>query len=387
MTVIAEERQVSTLELFFDLVFVFAITQLTSVLADDPTPIGALQVLLIFGVLWWMFGGYVWLTNAVAPDRPIRKLLLLLAMGGFLVVALAIPTAFAGGGVVFGLGYLLVVLIHGGLYASTLKTDVLRILARVAPLNVIAALVLVAAGFTGEPWVYVQWVAASGTMVLTSFMADPGSFQVAPVHFVERHGLLLIIVLGESIVAISVGAADLPLNASLLIAGTLSLAVVSCLWWLYFNEDDAHAEEAMSAAPPERRMRMALNAFFYAQIPMLLGIVSFAAGVKSAIAHAFGGLPVHASLFLAAGVTLYLVGDALFRIGIGFRQANARFVAALAVLATFPIGLVNASLQLAALLGVLLVAILGRWLASARYAGADDRWRPQSIGGDETEAP
>jgi low temperature requirement protein LtrA len=359
MTVIAEERQVSTLELFFDLVFVFAITQLTSVLADDPTPLSALRVLLVFGVLWWMFGGYVWLTNAVAPDRPVRKLLLLLAMGGFLVIALAIPTAFEGGGIVFGLGYLLVVLIHGGLFVSTLKSARLQGIVRVAPLNVTAALVLVAAGFTREPSVYVLWFVAFGTMVLTSFLADPGGFRVAPGHFVERHGLLLIIVLGESIVAISVGAADLPLDASLLIAGTLSLAVVSCLWWLYFNEDDTHAEDAMSAAPPERRMRMALNAFFYAQIPMLLGIVAFAAGVKSAIGHAFEPLPAYAALFLASGVALYLVGDALFRIGIGFRHANTRFVAAVAALATFPIGLVNASLQLVALLVVLLVAILG----------------------------
>jgi low temperature requirement protein LtrA len=224
-------------------------------------------------------------------------------------------------------------------------------------------------------------------MVLTSFLADPRGFQVTPGHFVERHGLLLIIVLGESIVAISVGAADLPLDASLLTAGTLSLAVVSCLWWLYFNEDDTHAEEAMSAAMPERRMRMALNAFFYAQIPMLLGIVAFAAGVKSAIGHAFEALPPHAALFLATGVALYLIGDALFRIGIGFRHANARFVAALAALATYPIGLANASLQLVALLAVLLVAILGRQLAWTRYPAAQDRWRPHSIGGDETEGP
>jgi len=177
---------------------------------------------------------------------------------------------------------------------------------------------------------------------------------------VERHGLLLIIVLGESIVAISVGAADLPLDASLLVAGTLALAVVSCLWWLYFSEDDARAEEAISAASSERGIRIALNAYFYAQIPMLLGVVAFAAGVKSAIGHAFEPLAPYAALFLAAGVALYVVGDALFRMGIGFGHANARLVAALAALATFPVGLVSASLQLATLLAVLLAAVLIR---------------------------
>ena len=359
MTVIAQDRPVSTLELFFDLVFVFAITQLTSVLADDPTPIGALQVLLIFGVLWWMFGGYVWLTNAIAPDRAVRKLLLLAAMAGFLVIALAIPTAFTGGGVVFGLGYLLVVLIHAGLFVNAIKGAGLRGILRVAPLNVVSALVLVVAGLTGEPVVYGLWLLAFGLEALTSFVADPRGFRVAPGHFVERQGLLLIIVLGESIVAISVGAADLPLDASLLLAGALSLAVVSCLWWLYFSEDDARAEEALSSAPVEGRMRIALNAFFYAQIPMLLGIVAFAAGVKSAIGHAFEPLASYGALFLAAGVALYLVGDALFRLGIGFGHARARLAGALAALATFPIGVAtSASLQTAALLGVLVVVIL-----------------------------
>ena len=361
MTVIAQDRPVSTLELFFDLVFVFAITQLTAVLADAPTPIGALQVLLIFGVLWWMFGGYVWLSNAVAPDRAVRKLLLLVAMAGFLVIALAIPTAFTTGGVVFGLAYLVVVLIHAGLFVNAIKGAGLRGILRVAPMNIIAALVLVVAGLTGEPLVYGLWLLAFGLEVLTSFMADPRGFRVAPRHFVERQGLLLIIVLGESIVAISVGAADLPLDASLLLAAVLSLAVVSCLWWLYFNEDDARAEEALSSAPIEGRMRIALNAFFYAQIPMLLGIVAFAAGVKSAIGHAFDPLAAYGALFLAAGVALYLVGDALFRLGIGFRHASERLVGALAALATFPIGVAtSASLQLAALLAVLLVVILVR---------------------------
>ena len=356
---IAADRPVSTLELFFDLVFVFAITQLTAVLADDPTPVGALHVLLIFGVLWWMFGGYVWLTNAVAPDQAVRKLLLLAAMGGFLIIALAIPTAFDGGGLVFGLGYLLVILIHSGLFMTGLKGSGLRGIFRVAPLNIAAALVLVAAGLVGGPIVYTLWFVALGLQVVTSLVADPRGVRIAPGHFVERHGLLLIIVLGESIVAIGVGATDLPLDASLLVAGTLALAVVSCLWWLYFNEDDALAEEAISAAPIEGRMRIVLNAFFYAQIPMLLGVVAFAAGVKSAIAHAFEPLAPYAAVFLAAGVALYLVGDALFRLGIGFGLARARAAGAVAALLTLPIGIaLSATFQLSALFAVLLAIIL-----------------------------
>jgi low temperature requirement protein LtrA len=353
-------RPVSTLELFFDLVFVFAITQLTALLADDHTPRGAFQVLLIFGVMWWMFGGYVWLTNAVAPDRPLRKLLLLAAMAGFLVIGLAVPTAFeAGGGLVFALGFLFVVLIHSGLFLSAQKGSSIIGMLRVAPLNIVAAFVLIGASFLEGPIVYALWVLALGIAVLISFVAVPAGFTIQARHFVERHGLLLIIVLGESIVAISVGAADLALDASLLVAGTLALALVSCLWWLYFNEDDARAEEAISAAPMERRIRIALNAFFYAQIPMLLGVVTFAAGVKSVIAHAFDPLEPYAAAFLAVGVALYLLGDALFRLGIGFGHANLRAAGAVAALLSFPVGItLSATVQLSALLVLLLAVIV-----------------------------
>jgi low temperature requirement protein LtrA len=354
-----ERRSVSTLELFFDLVFVFAITQLTAVLSSHPSALSVLQVLLLFGVLWWMFGGYVWLTNAVPLDRPIRKLLLLAAMVGFLVMALAIPTAFSGGGVVFGIGYLAVILIHAGLFANAQRGSGLTGIVRVAPLNIVAALVILGAGFLSGPIVYVAWAVAFALEVITSFVVRPEGFVIEPSHFVERHGLLLIIVLGESIVAISVGAAGLPLDASLLVAGGLALVIATCLWWLYFNEDDARAEEAMIQASSERRMRIALNAFFYAQIPMVLGIVGFAAGVKSAIGHAFDALPEYAALALGLGVALYLFGDVLLRLSIGWGHAWVRSLAAIASVATVIIGTAVSSVaQLTALLAILLVAIL-----------------------------
>jgi low temperature requirement protein LtrA len=353
-----ERRSVSTLELFFDLVFVFAITQLTAVLSSHPSALSVLQVLLLFGVLWWMFGGYVWLTNAVPPDRPIRKLLLLAAMVGFLMMALAIPTAFAGGGIVFGVGYLAVILIHGGLFASAQVGSGMAGILRVAPLNIVAALVILAAGFLSGPIVYVAWAVAFALEVTTSFVVRPEGFVIEPSHFVERHGLLLIIVLGESIVAISVGAAGQPLDASLLVASGMALLIATCLWWLYFNDDDDRAEEAMIQAPPERRMRIALNAFFYAQIPMILGIVGFAAGVKAAIGHAFDPLPSYAALALGLGVGLYMAGDVLLRLSIGWGHAWIRWLAAIAAVATLPIGLAVSSVaQMGALLVVLLVAI------------------------------
>jgi low temperature requirement protein LtrA len=361
-----EGRSVSTLELFFDLVFVFAITQLTAVIAADPSPVTVLRVLLLFGVLWWMFGGYVWLTNAVAPDRPIRKLFLLAAMVGFLVMALAIPTAFTGGGVVFGIGFMGVTLIHTGLFVSAQRGSSMAGLDRLGLLNVAGASIIIAAGFLSEPLVYVAWAAAFGLAVVTSFIATPQGFRLQASHFVERHGLLLIIVLGESIVAISVGAAGLALDGSLLAAACLALIIASCLWWLYFSGDDVHAEEAILEATPERRIRIALNAYFYAQIPMILGIVGFAAGVKAAIGHAFDPLELYAAMALGLGVGLYLVGDVLLRLSIGWGHAWVRSLAAIAAVATLPIGMAVSSVaQLAALIVVLLIAILVRERAPA----------------------
>lgn len=175
--------------------------------------------------------------------------------------------------------------------------------------------------------------------------------------------------LGESIVAISVGAAGLPLDASLLVAGTMALAIVSCLWWLFFTGDDGQAEDALAAALPERRPRIALNAFFYAQIPMLLGVLAFAAAVKSAIGHAFEPLLPYAAIFLAAGLALYLIGDALFRLGIGWGHTASRTLGAGTALLTAVIGLtISAALQLTLLVAILLAVII---ISGGRQSASD----------------
>jgi low temperature requirement protein LtrA len=207
--------------------------------------------------------------------------------------------------------------------------------------------------------VYLAWAAAFGLAVMTSFVASPRGFRIEASHFVERHGLLLIIVLGESIVAISVGASGLRLDASLLVAACLALIIASCLWWLYFSGDHEHAEESILEATPERRVRIALNAYFYAQIPMILGVVGFAAGVKSAIGHAFEPLEPNAALALGLGVGLYLVGDVLLRLSIGWGHPWIRSLAAIAAVATLPIGMAISSVaQLVALLAILLAVIV-----------------------------
>jgi low temperature requirement protein LtrA len=328
-----EPLRVSTLELFFDLVFVFAITQLTGILARDLTLASAARVLLIFGVLWWMYGGYVWLSNARTPVRTPERLLMLVGMGGFLIVGLAIPHAFGRDGVAFGVGYLIVVGVHTWLYRRINKN-----IARVAPFNVLSALLIIGAGLAGGAAAYALWAGALAVQVLSPLVVRVrGRFAIRPDHFAERHGALVIIVFGESVadIGIGVGTAGQVITTRLVVSAALGLALAAALWWSYFGVgDDERSEQAMTRADPAARPGLALAAFFYAYIPLLLGIVAVSAGVKRAIGHAGSTLPYPACLALAGGVALYLAGDVAFRHALridGQRYRGAAAVAALAV--------------------------------------------------------
>src|SRR5215212_9635455 len=237
------EVRVSTIELFFDLVFVFAITQLTSLLAGDPTVAGLGRVALIFGNLWWIYGGYAWLTNAVPPREPVLRLLMLAGMGGFLVVALAIPTAFDGGGVLFGLGYLLVTLVHTGMFLLSSHEHAVPAMRRLGPANAITAALLLLAGFTDGALQWMLWTVAFGLHWISPFFTAVPGFPIRAAHFVERHGLIVLIGLGESIVAVGIGMAGQGLGADRVVVAALGLTVVAALWWLYFDGEDERAEQ------------------------------------------------------------------------------------------------------------------------------------------------
>jgi low temperature requirement protein LtrA len=364
-----EELRVSTLELFFDLVFVFTLTQLTALLADDLSAAGMARVVLIFDVLFWMYAAYAWLTNQVPPDRAARRLLLILAMAGFLVCALAAPRAFDGGGVAFGLGYLLVVLVHSGLYAEAYGAVVLRF---AAP-NVLAALSLVAAGFLDRPAAYALWAVPVLNQFVTPWVsARAGTatrLHVRPAHFVERHGLLLIVALGESVVAIGIGLGGERLDVGLFAVAVLGLALAAALWWAYFAGDEEGAERALATSPADRRFLLAHIAYFYAFLPMLLGVIVLAAGVKLSIGHVGDPLGIGPALALAGGVAGFLAGDVAFRRVLGIRPVGHRAAAALLVLATVPLGMrLAAGVQLVALVAVLVATI-----------AAERRHRPTAV--------
>jgi low temperature requirement protein LtrA len=362
-----EVVRVSTLELFFDLVFVFTITQLTTVLASRPNARGVLQVVLMLGVIWWMYAGYAWLTNAVAPDRAGRRLLLLAGMASYLVLALSIPKAFSGTGLTFGIAYLAVVIVHALLFTRTSSGATLRALFGLAPFNLVSALLVLAGGIAGGTAQYLLWALGFVLEWITPWLIRLADFEVGPSHFVERHGLVVMIAIGESIVAIGLGAAGLEIDLSLVVFAVAGLALSACLWWAYFGGDEELAERALAAAPPDRRPRLAVDAFGIWHMPILFGIVAAASTLKKATGHGFDDLANEPALMLTVGVAVFLLGDAMFRRTLGIGRSTGRALAAVVAFATIPLGTeVSAFAQLLALVMLLAAALsLERTTASS----------------------
>jgi len=281
-------------------------------------------------------------------------MVLLGGMAAFLVVALAVPHAFGEGGPAFGIAYLLVVAVHLGMFAKGTSARTLRAVAQLGRYNVVTALLVLAGGLAGGTAQYVLWaVAVAVEWVTPRLIGGAEGFDVAPGHFVERHGLVILIAIGESIVAVGVGASARPLDLELALVAAVGLALSAGLWWVYFGGDDALAEEALAAAPPARRSRLAIDAFGYWHLVLLLGVIAIAAAEKTVIAHPLDGLAVAPAVALGGGVAVFLAGDALFRRSLAIGPGGRRAAAAALALVTIPLALVAAVLQLVVLVGVL----------------------------------
>jgi low temperature requirement protein LtrA len=347
-------QRVSSLELFFDLVFVFTITQLTSLLVAEPTGVGVARAALIFGNVWWMYGGYAWLTNAVPPHGTVLRLFMLVGMAGFLVVALAVPHAFGDSGVAFGVGYLIVTAVHTGMFLRASEGSAVRAMFRLGPYNTITAALILAAGFTGGTARWVLWSAAFVLHWTSPAITAVGGFRLRARHFVERHGLIVLIALGESVVAIGVGVEERELTAGLVTTAVLSLALAAALWWLYFDGEDTRAERALDDASEARNPWLGLFAFGYAFLAVLGGIIVVAAGVKQAVLHYDEPAAAATAWFLAAGVAVYVAALALVRFILRTGPLTPRLVMSGAALLTFVVGSeISPEAQIAALTLVL----------------------------------
>ena len=367
--------RVSTLELFFDLVFVFTITQLTGVLVTGGDAASVVQVVAMFLVIWWMYDGYAWLTNAIATDRMRFRLLLLGGMGGFLVIALAIPQAYEGEGLAFGLAYLVVTVLHAGMYAKGASLTEVAAIVRLVPFNLLGAGLVLLGGILGGDAQWVLWLAAGQLVWVTPWMTTIEGFVITAAHFVERHGLVVIVALGESVVVIGAGAAELELDAGLVLVALLALALSAALWWTYFS-DEREIEHALERIPPERRPRIAILGFGYWHYGLLLGVIALAAGLKKAVGAPYDPLDGWIAGELAAGVALFLACDVGFRRTLGIPAGGARLAAAAAAVATIPLGTELAAVaQVAALAAMVAAGLLVESVAT-RQKGPPERPLP-----------
>jgi low temperature requirement protein LtrA len=349
---------VTTLELFFDLVFVFTITQLTALLVHDPSATSLGQIVLMLTAIWWMYGAFAWLTNAVPPDRTSLRLPLLAGMAAFFAIDLTIPTAFSGDGVVFAVGYLAVIVIHATLYTQSASWSPASVWS-FTRMNLLAAGLILAGTIIGGGWEYVLWGLAVPLFAITPALVPEDSGWIRPSHFVERHGLVVIVALGESVVAVGIGASGLEITGELLLVAVLGLALSAELWWVYFGGDDEEAEEVLHRMRPTKREFFAANAAYYwAHLLLLLGIVCAAAALEHAIGHAFDPLEFALALALGGGTAVYLLGHALFRRFLGLSFHPLRGLACLFALATIPLGTEASALaQLAVLVGALALCL------------------------------
>jgi low temperature requirement protein LtrA len=345
------EHQVTPLELFFDLVFVFALTQVTILLADEPTWAGVLRGMLVLAALWWAWTGYAWLTSAMDVDEGGVRLTMLAAMGAMFGVALAVPGAFGDDAVLFGVAYLLVRVLHLVLSAIVGRDDPDRVgaLLRYAPTALLGASLLVVAGFLEGDARIAVWLVALGIDYLGPVVIGVGrGWRVAPEHFAERHALIVLIALGESIIAIGLGA-GLELDTGVIVGAALGIVVVSALWWLYFDVAAIVARRRLLQATGLELHRLALHAYSYLHLPMIAGIVLFALGLKTTLDHIGEELDTVPAVALCGGAALYLCSHVAFLFRTTGHVFRRRTIGCVVLLALVPAALAIPALAALAL--------------------------------------
>ncbi|MCW2517738.1 MAG: putative low temperature requirement protein [Mycobacterium sp.] len=302
------------LELFFDLVFTFAMSQVTQLMLHDLSPRGFGRAALALLAVWWAWVGYTWLINTFDTAGVWHEAVVIAAMAAMLVAATALPTAFTSGALVFAIALLVVRLIHVAkfvAYSSDEDADLRQSIRRIAPAFVAAPACIVAAAFVATPGRELLWVAAAVIDYGTPAVLGLGGFRVSPPYFVSRHGSIIIIALGEAIVELGSGATDLH-RFEVIVALVLGVAIMATFWWTYFGLTGG-AEQRLEQATGTERANLARDAYSYLHLPLVAGIMLFAVGAHVAVEHATVPLPLLAAIALAGGMALFYLGDVAYR--------------------------------------------------------------------------
>lgn len=384
------DHSVTTLELFFDLVFVFALTQVTALMAHDLSWHGVLRGVLLIGLLWWSWIGFSWLCNLVKADEGSVRGVLLMAMGAMFVIGLAIPEAFHDlpgglpGPVVIVCAYFAFRALHLVMFWLIADGDrvLRRTLLRFAPSMLVATALLLAASQAHGRTQTLLWALALAADYGLTYLIDARGWRFHSAHhFAERHGLIIIVALGESIVAIGVGVADLPITWPIVVAALLGLTVSSALWWIYFDATVHYGRRALASEPDETRPKLARDAYTFWHFPMIAGVILLALGLKKVLEYVgdsehhqlddpLKGIGLYALFF---GVVIYLLGHVGFKWRTKHVVGISRLVTAVLAIVAVPLMTKVPALGQLAVLTALVAGLAA--FESIRYARERDELR------------
>ena len=334
--VMREQETVTPLELFFDLVFVLALTQATALMAAEPTWEGLAKGLLVLGVTWWSWVGYAWLTSVVDPEEGAVRLVMFAAMAAFLVAALCVPQAFGESAFVFALAYAVVRIAHIALFMLASRDDpnLRKSTLGLAVSTAISVILLLAAAGSDGALQGGLWAAAIAIDTAGPYLFGAEGWKLAPHHFAERHALIIIIALGESIVAIGVGVTG-SVDLGVVSAAVLGTVVAAALWWLYFDVVALVSARRLSeTAEGRERNEMARDSWSYLHFPMVAGIVLVALGMKKTLGNVDEPLKLVPTAALLGGAALYLLAHVGFRLR-NIHTLNSRRLGLAVVLVAF----------------------------------------------------
>ncbi len=387
VTAVEQEHRVSPRELFFDLVFVFAFTQVATLLTDDPTFAGIGRGVLVLAALWWTWSAYAWLTNTVDPEEGVVGVALLVALIGMFVAALVVPGVFDDEGVLFGAAFVVVWSMHTALYALAGRgsRDLLGAVLRLAPWTMLGATLILVAGFTDGARIWL-WLAALACAYVGGVVSGATGWRVHPSHFAERHGLVVIIALGEAFISIGIGATGIGIGLGEVVAAILAILVATSFWLAYFDFFSIRGERMLLDLEGAERVALARDLYAYGHFPMIVGIVLFAFAMKNVVGGVGEELGSVAAFALCGGSALYLLTYSAIRIRVERRLvvSRGRFVAALALLLLLPFATAVPALVALALVTAVWLALHAYELVWWREARAESRSALASIRGLES---
>jgi low temperature requirement protein LtrA len=355
-----EGEVVKPLELFFDLVFVLGFTQCTTLMADQPTWEGIGRGMLVLAVLWWAWVGYAWLTSVIEPEEGAVRIVMFAAMAALIVVALCLPEAFGDRALLFAIAYGVVRVAHVALFLIASRDDpALRksvvgfAISTAIAIGLLTGASVLDGGAQEGLWAVAILLDWGGPAVLGTT-----GWKLVPGHFAERHGLVIILALGESIIALGVGA-EVELTAGVITAAVLGIGLAAALWWTYFDVVALVTARRLTLATEGReRNTLARDSYSYLHFPMVAGIVLASLGLEETLAHVGDALDGVHAFALLGGVAVYLLAHVVLRLR-NARTVNVqRFVLALGLFALIPVAMQVPALATLAGVDVLLWAVI-----------------------------